>query len=126
MGLGDPAGAASDLASAIWRLRDLAREEKRSPAVWQAGPALLDLYADLGLTGLPLDADGVPMADAEDAPSPHATSFLVCQAERDLPELLKLLPAWSKKAPAYEGQMYPTPEGALKQPTDSGKSSFGK
>jgi uncharacterized membrane protein YbhN (UPF0104 family) len=105
VGLGDPAGAASDQASAIWRLRDLARQEKRHPAVWQAGPGLLDIYADLGLTGLPLDADGVPMADAEEEPSPHATSFLVCQAERDLPELLKLLPALARLAPDHEGQI---------------------
>jgi hypothetical protein len=97
VGLGDPAGAPSDSASAIWRLRDLARQEKRHPAVWRAGPGLLNIYADLGLTGLPLDADGVPMADAEDEPAPHATSFLVCQAERDLPELLSLLPALAHK-----------------------------
>jgi uncharacterized membrane protein YbhN (UPF0104 family) len=100
VGLGDPAGSPSDAPSAIWRLRDLARQEKRHPAVWRAGPDLLNIYADIGLTGLPLDHDGVPVADAEDDPLPHATSFLVCQAERDLPELLKLLPDLAGKVPA--------------------------
>lgn len=90
---GDPVGAESDKRSAIWRLADLARQEGRHPAIWRAGPALLRVYADLGLAAVPLDASGRPLADAEDAPGPHADSFLVCRAESDLTALLALLPA---------------------------------
>jgi len=93
LGLGDPAGAAADRVSAIWRLRDLAAQEGLHPAVWRAGPALLAVYADIGLAALPLGADGLPRADAEDGPAPHATAFLACTAESDLPALLALLPA---------------------------------
>ena len=92
LGFGDPAGAASDRVSAIWRLRDLAVQEGLHPAVWRAGRALLPVYGDIGLAALPLDAAGLPRADAEDSPAPHATSFLACVAERDLPILLPLLP----------------------------------
>ena len=92
LGLGDPAGAAADRVSAIWRLRDLAAQEGLHPAIWRAGIALLPVYADIGLAALPLGADGLPRADAEDGPDPHATQFLVCAAERDLPALLALLP----------------------------------
>jgi uncharacterized membrane protein YbhN (UPF0104 family) len=92
LALGDPVGAPSDQVSTIWRLRDLAAQEGLDPAVWRAGPGLLKTYADLGLAALPLGPDGLPRADAEDAPEPHATQFLVCVAERDLPALLPLLP----------------------------------
>ncbi|HEY0420410.1 MAG TPA: phosphatidylglycerol lysyltransferase domain-containing protein, partial [Acetobacteraceae bacterium] len=98
LGLGDPVGAPSDRASAIWRLNDLARQERRDPAFWRAGPDLLPIYADLGLAALPLDQDGLPRADSEDSLIPHASHFLVCLAERDLPELLPLLPQLAEKA----------------------------
>jgi uncharacterized membrane protein YbhN (UPF0104 family) len=92
LALGDPSGADSDRISAIWRLRDLAQQERLDPAVWWAGRDLLKVYADLGLAALPLGEDGMPLADAEDAEGPHAKRFLVCVAERDLPALLPLLP----------------------------------
>ena len=63
LGLGDPAGADSDQVSAIWRLRDLARQEGLDPAFWRAGPGLLKIYSDLGLTALPLGADGLPLPE---------------------------------------------------------------
>ena len=93
LALGDPIGDEDDRISAVWRLRDLARQQNLDPAIWSAGRTLLDLYSDLGLAALPLGKDGLPLADAEDAPGPHATHFLVCVAERDLPILLPMLPS---------------------------------
>ena len=91
LGLGDPAGSVADRVSAIWRLRDLAAQEGLDPAVWRAGPGLLKVYADLGMTALPLDAAGLPIAN--DGPgSATAGQYLCCVAERDLPVLLPLLP----------------------------------
>jgi len=92
LALGDPVGVDSDHVSAIWHLRDLARQEHMDPAVWRAGRAHLSVYADLGLAALPLGPDGLPLADAEDTAGPHADRFLVCMAERDLALLLPLLP----------------------------------
>jgi uncharacterized membrane protein YbhN (UPF0104 family) len=89
LALGDPAGADTDRVSAIWRLRDLAWQEGRSPAIWRAGRSLLGVYADLGLTALPLDATGALIDQAADPG--NAESFLVCAAERDLPALLPAL-----------------------------------
>jgi len=89
LGLGDPAGAAGDRISVVWRLRDLAEQEGRDPAVWRAGPELLKIYADLGLTGVPLGPNGLPQT-AERVPP--AGLYLVCVAERDLAALLPLLP----------------------------------
>jgi uncharacterized membrane protein YbhN (UPF0104 family) len=100
LALGDPAGADSDRVSAIWRLRDLAQQEGRNPAIWQAGRSLLKVYADLGLAALPLDADGHPADNAIDPASPAADQYLVCMAERDLPGLLPLLPALHREVPA--------------------------
>ena len=91
LGLGDPAGAESDKISAIWRLRDLAQQEGMDPAVWRAGPELLKVYADLGLTALPLGPDGLPTPEAP-VVAPVAHHYLVCVAERDLKVLLPLLP----------------------------------
>jgi uncharacterized membrane protein YbhN (UPF0104 family) len=91
LGLGDPAGAAMDQVSAIWRLRDLAHQEGLDPAIWRAGPALLKVYGDIGLTALPLGADGLPLPEAANE-TPASEQYLVCMAERDLSALLPLLP----------------------------------
>ena len=92
LGFGDPVGAESDRISAIWRLRDLARQEQLDPAIWQAGRGLLGVYADLGLAALPLGADGMPLEESGDCSESPAVRYLVCKAERDLSILLPLLP----------------------------------
>jgi uncharacterized membrane protein YbhN (UPF0104 family) len=102
LAFGDPAGPESDRVSAIWRLRDLAQQEGLDPAVWRAGGELLTIYSDLGLTALPLGADGMPVP-ATDVPPPRSTAYLVCVAERDLATLLPMLPHLAedqKRAPA--------------------------
>ena len=93
LGLGDPVGQDGDRVSAIWHLRDLARQEGLDAAFWRTGPDLLKVYGDLGLTAVPLSADGSPVAAEELllAPDPDR-QFLVCMAERDLTALLPLLP----------------------------------
>ena len=91
IGLGDPAGAASDRASAIWNLRDLAVQEGLDPAVWLAGKELLHVYHDLGLAALPLGNDGLPLPESDGDP-PAVRHYLCCLAERDLKELLPRLP----------------------------------
>jgi uncharacterized membrane protein YbhN (UPF0104 family) len=91
LGLGDPMGAESDRISAIWRLRDLAQQEGLDPAFWRAGPSLLKIYGDLGLTALPLGANGLPLPESQDE-TLEARQYLVCVAERDLKTLLPLLP----------------------------------
>ncbi len=91
LGLGDPVGDELDRVSAIWRLRDLAQQEGRDAAVWHAGPELLKVYGDLGLTALPLGPDGLPMPES-DGNGPQAGQYLVCKAERDLTMLLPVLP----------------------------------
>lgn len=96
LALGDPAGDRADRVSAIWRLRDLARQTNATPAIWWAGRDLLQVYGDIGLAALPLKPDGALGADAEDAPGPHATHYLVCIAERDLPTLLPILPSLAR------------------------------
>jgi len=90
LGLGDPVGADSDKISAVWRLRDLALQEGMHPAFWNVGPGLLKVYGDLGLTALPLGADG--SIEAIDAGPDPARRYLVCVAERDLDALIPLLP----------------------------------
>jgi phosphatidylglycerol lysyltransferase len=91
LGIGDPAGESADRISAIWRLRDLAQQEGLDPAIWCAGPGLLKVYGDLGLTALPLGSDGLPLPEAPDE-TPISCQYLVCVAERDLTTLLPLLP----------------------------------
>ncbi len=91
LGLGDPAGEKADRVSAIWRLRDLAEQEGLDPAIWCAGPGLLKVYEDLGLTALPLGEDGLPLPESPDR-TPPSCQYLVCVAERDLTTLLPLLP----------------------------------
>jgi len=91
LGLGDPVGEVGDRVSAIWRLRDLAQQESLDAAVWRAGPDLLKVYGDIGLTALPLGPDGLPMPES-DGDTPLAEHYLVCVAERDLETLLPVLP----------------------------------
>ena len=91
LGIGDPMGAEGDRVSAIWRLRDLAQQEGLDPAFWRAGPGLLKVYSDLGMTALPLGPDGLPLPESPDE-TPEAGQYLVCVAERDLTTLLPLLP----------------------------------
>jgi phosphatidylglycerol lysyltransferase len=90
LGLGDPAGAEGDKISAVWRLRDLARQEGLDPAFWRVGPGLLKVYADLGLTPLPLGTDG-QIVQADETLDPQRR-YLVCVAERDLKALMPMLP----------------------------------
>ena len=92
LGLGDPAGVESDRISAIWRLRDLASQERLDPAVWRAGRTLLKVYADLGLAALPLGPDGLLLENTETNTGNDTTEYLVCRAERDLVTLTALLP----------------------------------
>lgn len=91
LGLGDPAGAEGDRQSAVRRLRDLAQQEGRDIAVWRVGPELLRKYADLGLTPLPLGADGLPVQGSE------ARFYLCCVPDRDLGELLPVLPTLGQR-----------------------------
>lgn len=95
LGLGDPVGDEIDRVSAIWRLRDLAQQEGLDAAVWHAGPELLKVYGDLGLTALPLGPDGLPLPES-DGDRPNAEQYLVCKAERDLNLLLPVLPTLAK------------------------------
>jgi len=97
LGLGDPSGEADDRVSTIWRLRDLAQQEGLDAAVWRAGPGLLKVYGDLGLTALPLGPDGLPMPES-DGDGPPAEQYLVCVAERDLDILLPILPNLARAA----------------------------
>ena len=83
LGLGDPAGSPADRVSAIWRLRDLAAQEGLDPAVWRAGPTLLKIYGDLGLTAVPLGLDGRLLPESPDV-QPVSSEYLCCVAERDL------------------------------------------
>jgi uncharacterized membrane protein YbhN (UPF0104 family) len=100
LGLGDPAGIETDRVSTIWRLRDLAQQEGRDAAIWRAGPDLLKVYGDLGLTALPLGGDGLPIPAAGDSASP-ARHYLCCVAERDLGGLLPLLPLLGQRQFQY-------------------------
>jgi phosphatidylglycerol lysyltransferase len=99
LGLGDPAGSASDRVSAIWRLRDLAQQEGRHAAVWRAGRDLLKVYADLGLTALPLGPDGLPADEA----AAGGGQYLCCVAERDLVALLPVLPGLGRRRSQLRG-----------------------
>ena len=91
LGLGDPAGSGNDRVSAIWNLRDLAVQEGMDPAVWRAGPELLKVYADLGLTAFPLGGNGLPLPE-HDGDAPPAAQYLCCVAERDIAVLMPMLP----------------------------------
>ena len=90
VGLGDPVGSPVDSISAIWRLRDLAEQEGMSPAVWRAGPSMLKVYLDLGLTPLPLGPDGL-LLEVQGETTPLSDRYLCCVAERDLQILIPQL-----------------------------------
>ena len=76
--------------------RDLAQQEGMDAAVWHAGPELLQIYGDLGLTALPLGANGLPIPESE-GDTPKASQYLVCKAERDLNLLLPILPSLAQE-----------------------------
>ncbi|HWT08613.1 MAG TPA: phosphatidylglycerol lysyltransferase domain-containing protein [Roseomonas sp.] len=80
LALGDPAGEERDRISAIWRFRDVCERAGVDPAFWRAGPALLRVYADIGLTPFPLEG------------GPAGPLHLLCRPERDIEALLPLLP----------------------------------
>ncbi len=102
LALGDPAGASTDCASAIWRLRDLAAQEGLDPAIWGAGPAMLKIYADLGLSPVRIGPDGAPVPSDQDTGGTGG-HYLVCKAERHLQTLLPLLPALAAHDAAESG-----------------------
>jgi phosphatidylglycerol lysyltransferase len=106
LALGDPVGAASDCASAIWRLRDLAVQEGLDPAIWGAGPRLLKIYADLGLSPVKIGPDGKPLAPEHEGSTANV-HYLVCKAERHLQALLPLLPELAAHVAADEGVTQP-------------------
>lgn len=95
LGLGDPAGSVGDRVSAVWNLHDLAQQEGLDAAVWRAGPGLLKVYADLGLAALPLGADGLPLPE-QLGDAPKGGQYLCCVAERDLGQLIPLLPGLAR------------------------------
>ncbi len=103
IGLGDPAGAVSDRTSAVWNLRDLAQQEGLHPAVWRAGPGLLKIYEDLGLTALPLGENGMPLPE-QSGDAPVVSHYLCCVAERDLSALLSLLPTLAESDLAHAAE----------------------
>ena len=88
LALGDPAGAREDAISAIWRFRDACERAGVDPAFWRVGPGLLRVYADIGLTAVPLAP-----------PGQEAKHFLACRAERDLDALRQLLPPALQREP---------------------------
>lgn len=77
LAVGDPAGEAQDQISAIWRFRDACDRAGVDAAFYDAGPGLLRVYEDIGLTAFPL--------------VPGGARFLACRPERDLTALLPLL-----------------------------------
>lgn len=83
LGLGDPEGEDRDRISAVWRFRDLCDRAGVQPAFCDVGPELLRVYGDVGLAAFPLDGDG----------RGGETRYLACHAERDLDQVLALLPS---------------------------------
>ena len=59
--------------------------------VWRAGPNLLKVYGGLGLTALPLGADGLLLPESC-GDTPVSELYLCCVAERDLATLIPQLP----------------------------------
>ncbi len=91
LALGDPEGESGDAVSAIWRFRDYCEQEGIDAAFWDVGPRYLSVYGDIGLTAFPLGQDRLPLPPSV-GDAPTAERYLVCQAERDLPRLLPILP----------------------------------
>ncbi len=96
LAIGDPVGSPVDSVSAIWRLRDLAQQEGLDPAIWRAGPGLLKVYGDLGLTAVPLGPDGLLLAEEDGRSLTAPRRYLCCVAERDLNLLAPQLPGLAK------------------------------
>jgi phosphatidylglycerol lysyltransferase len=71
---GDPAGDPADGVSAIWRFRDACERAGARPAFWDVGPEWLRIYADIGLTAVPMPG--------------RPDRFIACRAEQDLDRLL--------------------------------------
>ncbi|RVT91501.1 lysylphosphatidylglycerol synthetase family protein [Rhodovarius crocodyli] len=71
---GDPAGELADRISVIWRFRDLCERNGVRPAFWDVGPEWQRIYADIGLTALPLPG--------------REGRYVACHAEQDLDRLL--------------------------------------
>jgi phosphatidylglycerol lysyltransferase len=82
LALGDPVGEERDCISAIWRFRDICDRARVDPAFWRVTPALLRVYGDIGLTAFPLAAP----------PPGEPQRYLACRAEKDLEQLMALLP----------------------------------
>ncbi len=80
LALGDPVGDRRDAISAIWRFRDLCERNHVDPAFWRVGADYLRIYADIGLTAVPLPDEA------------GQSRFLLLRAERDLERLDSLLP----------------------------------
>ena len=73
---GDPSGDLADRVSAIWRFRDACERAGVRPAFWDVGPNWLRIYADIGLTAIPMPG--------------RPGRFIACRAEQDLARLLAL------------------------------------
>jgi phosphatidylglycerol lysyltransferase len=81
LALGDPAGDEQDSIATIWRFRDICERVGVDPAFLRVGSRLLRVYGDIGLTAFPLEhSPGEP------------ERWLACRAERDLQQLMRLLP----------------------------------
>lgn len=104
LALGDPEGESGDAVSAIWRFRDYCEQEGIDPAFWDVGRRYLSIYGDIGLTAFPLGPDRLPLPPSP-GDAPIAERYLVCQAERDLPRLLPILP----RLAAGQGLPQPAP-----------------
>lgn len=73
---GDPGGDLLDRVSAIWRFRDACERAGVRPAFWDVGPEWLRIYADIGLTAVPMEG--------------RPGRFIACRAEQDLARLRAL------------------------------------
>lgn len=73
---GDPAGDSTDAVSAIWRFRDMAERAGARPVFWDVGQERLRLYADIGLSAVPMPG--------------RPGRFIACKAEQDLDRLLAM------------------------------------
>ncbi len=88
LALGDPVGERRDAISAIWRFRDLCERQGVDAAFWRVGAEYLRVYADIGLTAVPLPDEA------------GSARFLALRAERDLERLDSLLPPELRRSAA--------------------------